>query len=715
MADVCEKTGVSWVLSREEIEILEERGQYYAAGFMEGSDTTPPMRFAHAIANFLTKCAFQPYDGELLYPANGVIWKTPGEAQSLWQFYVHLGRDKKAAEELLSRASAPAEKAAFTKVLRCINEYPQGGGYTHSIVNFGRVLEEGLDSYKTRIEPHLSITADQEKQGLYKALLIIIDAIDLYRERMADYLASLSFDDPGKEKNRLRLVEAYRSRLPMRPASGFFEAMVSTIFIYAIDGSDNLGRFDQFMRPYYEKDLADGKITREEAVELVRTLWKYVDDCFGWNVAIGGTTPSGEEASSDLTLVCMEAARSRRRPNLALRLREDTPEKVWDAALDVIITGNGLPALYCEELYLKAMDEAQLNLPDEDKRDYAFGGCTELMIHGCSNVGSLDDHCHVIGVLESTIYEKLASCATFEEFLSVYEQALREDVYNVTSRVNRRQEIRSVWEPLLLRTLLIDDCIDRGRNYSNGGARYNWSVILMVGLSNAIDSLIALKKAVYEEKKVSAEEMIAALRDNYVGYEDLRAYLEQCPRFGNDDAEVNELASRLSGFVYKEFKRYAPWRGGKFLASVLMFTTYADFGKPVGATLDGRLAGTPVADSAGPVQGRDRKGPTAMLRSTASLQQIHAPGTLVVNMRVSKKMFSSASQRAKLKSLIRTYFKLGGMQLQVNVVDQEILKDAIAHPEKHRDLIIRIGGYSEYFNNLSEALKLSVLERTEHE
>jgi len=705
-----------WGLTEDEARVLEEHGQHFAPGFMLGDSASIQMRFAHAIRSHLEKCALYPYGGESLYPSGGTIWVDPTCPPVMYMHYVDLvcSFNAELVREKISNAVSDEERKTYEKVKLFQEAFPKSGGWTHSIINFGRLLSEGLTAYRDRISANLAAAGEPDKQELYRALIIVVDAIDRYRQRIAEYLGGLSFEDPAMERNRGRLAGAYLSGLPMRPADGFFEAMVSTIFLYAIDGSDDLGRFDQFMWPYYSSDIESGRLTRQEAVALVGTLWNYVDQCNGWNVALAGSTRQGSEASNDLTLVCMEAGQKKRRPNLALRLRKDTPEAVWDAAIDTIASGNGLPALYSEENYLRAIDTAQLNLPDEDKRDYAFGGCTELMVHGCSNVGSLDGDFSVIERLEKYLERSLADCPTFEDLLLGLESDVRSGIYELTEAVNRNQENRSLYQPQLIRTLLIDDCIDRGKNYHDGGARYNWSVINIVGMSNAIDSLSAVRKAIYEEHKTDAPTLLAALRANFEGHEELRRYLQQCPRFGNDDSEVNEIAERLSGVVYREFKRYAPWRGGKFIAGTLMFVTYGMYGQRVGATPDGRLAETPVADSAGPVQGRDHKGPTAMLRSTASLQQLHAPGTLVVNIRVAKELVNKPAGREKLKSLIRTYFDLGGMQIQVNVVDQEVLKDAMVHPEDHKDLIIRMGGYSEYFNNLTEDLKISILERTEH-
>ena len=702
-----------WALTDEEAEALQARGDFFAAGMLSGAGVSVAMRHARGIANFLAQCELLSYDGQRLYPAGGTIWREAAP-QTVRHFYVQLQTDPALAGQRQADASSPVEREAYRKVLRFCEDYPKAGGWTHSIINFGRVLAEGLDAYAARIQTHLKATADPEKQELYRALLVVVEAIDAYRARLAEYLEGLAFDDPEKERNRQRLAAAYRDRLPLLPAGSFFEAMVATLFLYAIDGSDDLGRFDQFLWPYYRDDVAAGQMTREAAVELVREMWRYVDDCDGWNVALGGTARDGREASNALTLVCLEAAKGRRRPNLALRLRRDTPEPVWDAALEVIATGSGLPALYCEEHYLRAIDLAGLNLAEEDKRDFAFGGCTELMVHGCSNVGSLDGDFSVIKTLEESLHRHLPTCATFEDFFQTFAADLRAGIAGLTAAIDRHQEVRATWHPQAIRTLLIDDCVDRGRNYQHGGARCNWSVINIVGLSNAIDALAAMRQVVFEERAVTAEALLASLEADYAGAEDLRQRLLQCPKFGNDDPAVDALARRLSGLVFREFKRYAPWRGGRYLPATLMFVTYGWFGQPVGATPDGRGAGMPVSDSAGPVPGRDRRGPTAMLRSVASLQQEHAPGTLVVNIRLARSMFASPAGRAQVRSLIRAYFALGGMQLQVNVVDQAVLRDAIAHPEQHGDLVVRIGGYSEYFTRLDGTLQRSLLERTEH-
>jgi len=416
-----------------------------------------------------------------------------------------------------------------------------------------------------------------------------------------------------------------------------------------------------------------------------------------------------------LTLVCLEAAKGRRRPNLALRLRRDTPDEVWDQALDTISGGTGIPALYNEEEYVRAIRLADLGVAEEDLPHFAFGGCTELMIHGRSNVGSLDDTFNLALSFERSMHRHLAACPTFDDFIAHLKADITTDIITMCDAVSANQKSKALAQPQPIRTLLIDDCLDNAMEFNAGGARYNWSVICIAGLANTYDSLAAIKQMVYDERAVSAEELLLALRDNFAGHEDLRQRLARCPHYGNDDPFVDDLAVDVSTHVFSEFMGQTPWRGGRFLASCLMFVTYGDFGRQVGATPDGRLAYTPIADSAGAVQGRDTSGPTALLRSVAKVPHFLAPGTLVINIRFTRRLFDDPALRDQLKALIRTYFDLGGMQLQINVVDQRILREALANPDAHRDLIVRIGGYSEYFHLLARDLQESVLLRVEHE
>ena len=270
------------------------------------------------------------------------------------------------------------------------------------------------------------------------------------------------------------------------------------------------------------------------------------------------------------------------------------------------------------------------------------------------------------------------------------------------------------WQPQPIRSLLIDDCIDEGVDYHAGGARYNWSVTTVGGIANAADSLQALREIVFEGKELSPAEMVQILKTNFEGREDVRLRLAQCARYGNDDARVDELAAKVADVTFRTFLSKPTSRGGCFVPGCIMLDWYVSWGKTVGALPDGRKAGEPISDSAGPYQGRDREGPTAMLSSVARLPQHLAPGTLVLNARFSRDLFDESGSSKKLYDLVRTYFKMGGMQIQINVVDQKTLVRAMEDPEAYSHLIVRIGGFSAYWGGLSEAARRTVLERSEH-
>jgi formate C-acetyltransferase len=342
------------------------------------------------------------------------------------------------------------------------------------------------------------------------------------------------------------------------------------------------------------------------------------------------------------------------------------------------------------------------------------GGCTETMVHGCSNVGSLDAGIHLPLVLERTLQQRLSTAPSFDGLLDAFKVDLDAVIAEITAGVSRLQQAKAAWAPQPMRSLLIDDCIDRGVEFNAGGARYNWSVVNVAGLANVVDSLAAVREVVFDQQILTGEALLEILAQDFAGHDAIHHRLKSCPRYGNDRPEVDALAAEIARHVFAAFRRRMPWRGGRFLPSCIMFTTYAAAGARVGATPDGRRAGEPLADSIGPVTGRDRNGPTAMLKSVARLPLHLATGTPVLNIRFGKALFASPEGREAVRNLINTYFGMGGMQIQLSVVDREVLEDALVHPERHQDLIVRVGGYSAYFNSLSLALKQAIVERTEH-
>lgn len=703
----------------ETITFLDARGEHFAAGFFEAPLEPVERRMGRAMRRHLERCAVPAWTGEPLLPAGPYsVWDQGAALRFHYSFPLSFdaGRWREhaaACDDPQVRRTLEGwgdELAGYPSIQEALPpQYRLGGsGYTHGIIDYGRAIAEGLDGHERRVRAGLAGAGDGGRADLYLALQDLLAGMRAFHQRTVAALAAATV-----EPARQHLLHALR-RVPWLPARTFYEGLVAVNLLFYLDGCDSLGRVDQVLGRLYEADLAAGRLSEDEGEALVRCLWRNVDANNGWNAAIGGSTGAGAPSYNRLTVACLRAAGGLRRPNLALRLGRDAPDEVWDAAIETIAAGCGLPALYNEEAYLETLAATGLVPDADDLADYAFGGCTETMIHGKSNVGSLDGGINLLALLSATLARELGRAPSFEALLGAYEGDVEAAVAEMTAAISRQQRLKAEHHPQLLRTLLVDDCVDRGIEYNRGGARYNWSVVNVGGLSNAVDSLAAVRQVVFGTREVEGAALAAALSAGFEGHEVLRRRLERCPRFGNDLAEADDLAARLSRFVFSAFAEHRPWRGGRFLPGCLMFVTYADAGEGVPATPDGRPAGAPIADSAGPVAGRDRGGPTAMMRSVSRLDWRGAPGTLVVNLRLSPGMLAGPEARAKVRALIRAYFDLGNMQLQINVVDRRTLEAALADPDAYRDLVVRVGGYSEYFHRLSPALRRSLIERTEH-
>ena len=367
-------------------------------------------------------------------------------------------------------------------------------------------------------------------------------------------------------------------------------------------------------------------------------------------------------------------------------------------------SGGGQPAFYNPNTLLSGL-EKRFPLKEGDIRNLCGGGCTEMMISGYSNVGSLDAGINLPLILEYIIKGKLEEARSFEEFYEYYIDEARRVTEKVKKEISNSRELRAKYNPAPMRTLLIDDCIDNGRDYHDGGARYNWSIINFAGMINVIDSLLAIKQLVFDSKKYTATELAKLLSEND---ENLANEVKKLPKsFGKDDPEVNEFANKFSKTIFSFTDEGELFEGLGFLSSAIQFMSQVGAGKAVGATPDGRRCGDPLCDSLAAIFGKDSLGPTALLNSVTSLDLEHALGTPVVNLNLQKNFDDSI-----LRALIMGYMKRGGVQLQITCASREELLDACEHPENHGNLIVRVGGYSEYFTRLSKELQKMVIDRT---
>ncbi|MBR5871492.1 MAG: hypothetical protein IKZ09_10710 [Clostridia bacterium] len=663
-------------MSQQLYNALMEAGEPYAAALVIHTDRAPLYRYACAAASYFAHAALTPYDGGQLYPAGRCINKNAENAgiavkpEFSYTYSADLGR-------LAQKVPEAAELLAveFSRVVPVRPPHTVGGaGYTHSFINYRRILAEGLCGYRARVEAL--------PEGDFRdAMLCLLDGIECYRLRCVAHLEEVGAPDA--------LIDALRY-VPNHTPRNVYEALVAWNFVYYVDGCDDIGGIDRGLYPYWHG---------EDIRDHLRELYRHVDINDGWSLPLG-------PQYNELTVQCIDAAHNIRRPNIQLLVTESMPEEVWEAAYASIGTSCGQPSFYNWDAYQREINRRLPQVTDADLQYLAFGGCTETMIEGLSNVGSDDAGINTALIFDEFLREKLDRYDTFDAFLDGYAAEAERVIAGVCDNLEEHRKTRAQFRPQPIRTLLIDDCIDRMTDFNAGGARYNWSVINVAGLINVIDSMQVVKTLVFEEARYSPAEFLEKLDAQEP------QFLLDCarqPKHGNDNASVNEIASALSARIFSEFERHTCTPGGRYFAVSNQFTTYESAGRGVRATPDGRAAGEPLCDSCGAIRGRDTNGPTALLSSVAALHPDMVLGTPITNIRISKRNLPRV-----LKSLTQGYFAMNGMQLQVTCASREELLDAVAHPEKHENLVVRIGGFSEYFNRLSPTLKQSVIDRTEY-
>ena len=645
-------------------------GEYAAAGLYEEPDRSLFFRKALGLRRFYENRELFVYHGETLYPS-GVITQKMSVAPDYLQGLSFQSNELNEKAPHLSQ-KLKDEFCIYSSTVP--KEHTVAGNmYTHSIPHYERILKEGLLSYVPRIEK----IADADMRD---GLMHLVCGIENYVVRCVDYLKSVSADE--------KLIAALQ-RVPLRSARTVYEAIVAWNFVMYLDNCDNLGCLAKGLLPYYKG---------ENLIPWLENLYDNLDKNNGYSMSLGSECP-------ELTVQCLVAARGRRRPMIELFVDENTPHIVWQAALTTVKSGGGQPAFYNADVLLGGLKKRFSSILDEDLRCFCGGGCTESMIGGLSNVGSLDAGINLLLILDDTVRSSLCSSTSFEEFYGTYISEVEATVNKVKCEINNSRKKRAIYNPLPMRTLLIDDCIDKATEYNSGGARYNWSIINFAGLINVIDSLLALKTLVFEEKKYSAAELVELLKNNDKDF--LREVIDLCQSYGKDIEGINRFAHKISENIFSMTEKGELIWGEGFLSASIQFMSQVYAGEHIGATPDGRCAGAPLCDSLAPIFGKDIYGPTAMLNSVTSLDLKGALGVPVVNFNVTKNFSDDI-----LKALILGYMKQGGIQLQITYASKEELLDAYEHPERHGNLIVRVGGYSEYFNRLSDELKRMVINRT---
>lgn len=595
--------------------------------------------------------------------------------------------------------------------------------------------------------------AHPEKREFYDCVKIVLEAAADFMRRYADLADALAAARP-EHRESLGAVARNCRALATRGAATFHEALQSMWFLFVIlnmesnASSFSPGRADQYLYPYFRADLDKGLITPEDALELTEAVWLKFNQIvymrnahsaaffagfpIGFNIAIGGKTRDGTDATNELSYVFLRAHEQLGlpQPNLSARLHANSPDEFVRACAGVIGGGGGMPQIFNDESIVPAL--ARQGIDKADAMNYAIVGCVELTTQG-NNLGWSDAAMfNLVKALELAINDgqclltgarlgpATGTLADLRSYADVEKAFAAQIDYFFDRMIRACEKVEEVHQRLLPSAFLsvaVDDCLARGVDVTAGGAKYNLSGIQIIQAANVADCLAALKTLVYgEERSVDAARLVAALRSDFAGEEGLRQrLLNKAPKYGNDVEWVDRIADKWVVYFSDKLERHTNYRGGRYHAGLYTVSAHVPMGANVGATPDGRKAGEPLADGGmSAVYGRDRKGPTAVLQSVSRVDSLRGSNGTLLNLKFLPQMFNSGEGIDKFSSLLRTFVGLGINHVQFNVVDREELLAAQANPEAYRNLTIRVAGYTAYFTELAHELQNEIIARTSY-
>ena len=601
-----------------------------------------------------------------------------------------------------------------------------------------------------------------DKNVFYKAVLIVIDAVHTFANRYSKLAQDMALTEAdAKRKEELLEISRICTKVPYEPASSFREAVQAVWFIQLIlqiesnGHSLSYGRFDQYMYPYYKKDMENGSLSEESALELLTCLWiktltvnkvrsqahtlSSAGSPMYQNVTIGGQTTDKKDAVNELSFTVLKSVAQTRltQPNLTVRYHANLNKKFFDECIEVMKLGFGMPALNNDEIIIPSF--INWGVKEEDAYNYSAIGCVETAVPGkwgyrCTGMSYINFPRVLLCAMNNGVdltskkrftkgYGYFTEMETYEDLLAAWDKTVREMTrYSVIveNAIDKASE-RDV--PDVLCSALTDDCIGRGKTIKEGGAVYDFISGLQVGIANMADSLAAIKKLVYEEKKITKQQLWDAILDNFQSPENKKIQemlIEEAPKYGNDNDYVDNLVVEAYDSYLDEIKKYPNTRyqrgpiGGIRYGGTSSISANVGQGMGTIATPDGRNAFEPLAEGCSPAHNADKNGPTAIFKTVSKLPTEKITGGVLLNQKMTPQMLSTEENKQKLEMLIRTFFnRLHGYHVQYNIVSKETLIDAQKHPEKHKDLIVRVAGYSAFFNVLSKKTQDDIIGRTE--
>lgn len=700
---------------------------------------------------------FEKRDGDVFY----ITEKTKEQLREIAPFWQN--------NNLRARGEAllPEEVRVFMETGVFGMEGKLNAGDAHLAVNYERILKDGLRGYEKRVKEYkasLDLTDPEsiDKYCFYNAVLIVLEAVRNFANRYSVLAKDLAEKELNQER-KIELLEISRicSKVPYEPAETFREAVQSVWFIQLIlqiesnGHSLSYGRFDQYMYPYYDRDIKNGTIKESEALELLTCLWiktltinkvrsqahtlSSAGSPMYQNVTIAGQTIDKKDAVNDLSFLVLKSVAQTRltQPNLTVRYHKNINKHFLDECVEVMRLGFGMPALNNDEIIIPSFMDWQVK--EEDAYNYSAIGCVETAVPGkwgyrCTGMSYINFPRMLLCTMNNGVdltsnkrftkgYGYFTEMESYEELLKAWDKTIREItrysviVENVIDKASERDV------PDILCSALTDDCIARGKTIKEGGAVYDFISGLQVGIANMADCLAAIKKLVYEEKKITRQELWNAILDDFSSPENKKIQemlIREAPKYGNDDDYVDQLIVEAYDSYIEEIEKYPNTRynrgpiGGIRYAGTSSISANVGQGMSTMATPDGRNAFEPLAEGCSPAHNSDKNGPTAVFKSVSKLRTNKITGGVLLNQKMTPQMLSTEENRQKLELLIKTFFnRLHGYHVQYNIVSKETLIDAQKHPEKHKDLIVRVAGYSAFFNVLSKKTQDDIIGRTE--
>ena len=702
-------------------------------------------------------CCHSLEDLDVLNSREKISFAVSPQARQVYQDTIIPFWQGKSLRDLLFREMTEEWKAAYESGV--FTEFMEQRSPGHTVLD-DKIYRKGFFDFKADIQrsleslDYLNDPEAYNKQEQLKAMSICADALIRFAERYAEKARELARQETDPQrKQELEHIAEVCSHVPAHAPRDFWEALQYYWFVHLGVTTElnpwdafNPGRLDQHLYPFYRRGLEEGSLTREQAEELLQCLWikfnnqpappkvgvtaaessTYTDFA---QINTGGVKEDGSDAVNEVTYLVLDVIEEMRllQPSSSVQVSKKSPNRFVKRAARIIRTGFGQPSVFNTDLIVQELVRQGKSVVDA--RNGGSSGCVEVGAFGKENY-NLTGYFNMPKVFEITLNNGVdprtgrrigletgdpAQFGTFEEFFGAYRKQLD---YFVEVKVRGNNVIERLYAnyiPAPFLSLLIDDCIATGKDYHDGGARYNTTYIQGVGVGTMTDVMTAIKYHVFDKKTLTMEALLAALRDNFVGHERVRQMLlNKTPKYGNDDDYADGVMVAVFEAYFDAIDGRKNTKGGSNHINLLPTTVHVYFGSVIGAMPDGRRAWEPLSEGISPVQGADRRGPTAVIKSVAKMDHVRTGGTLL-NQKFTPQLLQDDDGLDKLVHLIRTYFKLDGHHVQFNVVDGATLRAAQQNPEQYRDLIVRVAGYSDYFCDLGKALQDEIIARTEHQ